>query len=306
MVIDGETGLLVDPEDIGGLARALQRLAGDRDLRRSMGAAGERLAAERFALQATSAQIGELFAGHVDGKPRVPSASGALCLIDQWRSHPGEEQREAEVYLREDIAVLVGRLAGDFKVERHIDRLPEPVEFLPDAMVLESAWRHDPQGCERLTALRDSLGRGLDGELFFTQARRAIHTATVVGKRGIGHVHAARSSSILWAWMVRLLTGCRASFAVEPQPVISRSVLERIIPDFDFGSVGDPRLAERLGGEYEDALRLSGSGGEPKRKLFGRSRHPDRTEAVVAWARRLNADQSGRIPKDEQRDLEPH
>jgi glycosyltransferase involved in cell wall biosynthesis len=49
VVADGETGLLVPPaEGTAGVARALARLAGDADLRARLGAAGARVAAERF------------------------------------------------------------------------------------------------------------------------------------------------------------------------------------------------------------------------------------------------------------------
>ena len=49
MVRDGETGLLVEPEDATALAAALARLAGDPDLRQRLGAAGPAHVAERNA-----------------------------------------------------------------------------------------------------------------------------------------------------------------------------------------------------------------------------------------------------------------
>ena len=48
LVLDGETGLLVDPGDIEGLRAALERLLGDRELRRTLGEAGRRRAIERL------------------------------------------------------------------------------------------------------------------------------------------------------------------------------------------------------------------------------------------------------------------
>jgi glycosyltransferase involved in cell wall biosynthesis len=40
LVVDGETGLLVQPRDVPALRAALDRLLADRELRRELGAAG--------------------------------------------------------------------------------------------------------------------------------------------------------------------------------------------------------------------------------------------------------------------------
>jgi glycosyltransferase involved in cell wall biosynthesis len=48
LVIDGETGVLVPPRDPAALRAALERLLGDPDLRRRLGAAGRERARERF------------------------------------------------------------------------------------------------------------------------------------------------------------------------------------------------------------------------------------------------------------------
>ena len=49
LVVDGETGLLVEPGDVPGLRVALERLLGDPALSSRLGAAGRRRVAERFA-----------------------------------------------------------------------------------------------------------------------------------------------------------------------------------------------------------------------------------------------------------------
>jgi glycosyltransferase involved in cell wall biosynthesis len=48
VVADGETGFLVDPEDVDAMVEATARLAGDPDLRQRMGRAGRTRALERF------------------------------------------------------------------------------------------------------------------------------------------------------------------------------------------------------------------------------------------------------------------
>ena len=48
LVVDGETGYLVPPADVDALRAALERLLGDRDLRRRLGAAGRARARDHF------------------------------------------------------------------------------------------------------------------------------------------------------------------------------------------------------------------------------------------------------------------
>jgi glycosyltransferase involved in cell wall biosynthesis len=54
LVADGETGLLVPPRDVPALREALERLLGDRELRRRMGEAGRERVREHFAWPAVT------------------------------------------------------------------------------------------------------------------------------------------------------------------------------------------------------------------------------------------------------------
>jgi len=54
LVADGETGLLVPPRDIPALRAALERLLGDEELRRRLGAAARQRARERFSWPAVT------------------------------------------------------------------------------------------------------------------------------------------------------------------------------------------------------------------------------------------------------------
>jgi colanic acid/amylovoran biosynthesis glycosyltransferase len=69
LVVDGETGLLISPGDVDGLRAALERLLGDPELRRRLGAAGRERVRSRLSWDAvTDATI----AAYRDALPSVP------------------------------------------------------------------------------------------------------------------------------------------------------------------------------------------------------------------------------------------
>lgn len=61
-VIDHETGFLVEPGDVAGLARSLTTLLSDLGTRRRMGLAGRRLAEERFDVDVVVSEVLDLWA----------------------------------------------------------------------------------------------------------------------------------------------------------------------------------------------------------------------------------------------------
>jgi phosphatidylinositol alpha-1,6-mannosyltransferase len=63
VVVDGETGLHVDPENPQEILAALKTLLGDADLRRRMGEAGRRRASELFSLDAFNRKIEKILRG---------------------------------------------------------------------------------------------------------------------------------------------------------------------------------------------------------------------------------------------------
>lgn len=68
LVVDGETGIHVKPGDVGELRAALERLLADRKLRRQMGDAGRRRAAEQFSWDAVTRQTLEVYARYAGKK----------------------------------------------------------------------------------------------------------------------------------------------------------------------------------------------------------------------------------------------
>jgi glycosyltransferase involved in cell wall biosynthesis len=63
IVADGETGMLVEPDDASALAAALEQLVNDAELRARLGEAGRLRAAERFSWDRAAAAYRALFAG---------------------------------------------------------------------------------------------------------------------------------------------------------------------------------------------------------------------------------------------------
>jgi glycosyltransferase involved in cell wall biosynthesis len=78
LVVNGETGILVEPGNVPALRAALDRLLGDRELRRRMGEAGRRRAAEHFSWDAATRKTLDVYAryaGKNSGRGGVGSST---------------------------------------------------------------------------------------------------------------------------------------------------------------------------------------------------------------------------------------
>ena len=60
-VVDGETGFLVAERDAGALAERIGRLLGSAELRARLGAAGRRLAEDKFDLRIQTARLEAIY-----------------------------------------------------------------------------------------------------------------------------------------------------------------------------------------------------------------------------------------------------
>ncbi|MCB1076680.1 MAG: glycosyltransferase, partial [Verrucomicrobiae bacterium] len=297
MVIPEETGLLVDPGDESALADALARLANDRGLAKQLGKAGRARAERVFELRETSRQL----AGHFDRStgPRDSEATPAatcLYLLDAWPPAP-----EDDTWLTEEIGALKsteeGRAVDATLLSARCLRQgapdslpdwPEWMEFFPDALVLEAEWAAHPAIVAKVIEWRDELGKGIDTESYLFQARRALHLARLIEKRGIRHLHASRSAVAVTAWLVHRLTGIGFSFAIEAENPWSSSVIDRLAQD--------ARLVSRADTEDGDSLQLQPIDlsrrlvlGPLKSKLPGQKSAPDRLPVYRSWFRQLSA-----------------
>lgn len=72
-VVDGETGLLVEPDNVEALADALRRILVEGELRQRMGTASRARALKLFSWHAISEQIARVYFGEGSVRPTVPS-----------------------------------------------------------------------------------------------------------------------------------------------------------------------------------------------------------------------------------------
>ncbi|MCB1236663.1 MAG: glycosyltransferase, partial [Verrucomicrobiae bacterium] len=229
MVVPEETGLLVEPGDEDALADALARLAADRALARRLGTAGRRRAGEIFELKTTAAQLAAKFDA-LPIPPAAPPETPLLYLIDHW------PLRSAEKHLAGEIEALTQQgwvrhltLSGRALKPVESGGLAAEIEYLPDAIVFEAEWRAQPDRVARVLEWRAELGAGIETEDFLAAARRALHLARLVAKRGVRLVHAARSDTLVTAWLVHRLTGVPFSFTSEAlRSALGRETLDRL------------------------------------------------------------------------------
>ncbi|MFN0127818.1 MAG: glycosyltransferase family 4 protein [Verrucomicrobiales bacterium] len=267
MVISETTGLVVPPDDPGALAEALARLANHPDERARFGRAGRARCESLFAQEMTMPALLRHFDAVTPSPPGGTSTSllrapAPAVLVLSAEGTESEWQTLATMTAQDLSPNPVGVLAA---AAANGDSPPWR-EYLPDALVLEAAWRAHPQLAERCEHLYASLD-GMHGEIFFREARRAVHTSELVRKCRYQRVHAARSETILWAWLVKHLTGVLTTATVEANPACPRSLLTRLLADFDAASIADEKVRHACPVALPDWLALA----PPPKRRWGRS-----------------------------------
>lgn len=288
MVRHGETGLLVEPKDEAGMAEALAQIAAQPELRARMGEAGRRHADALFALSVTAGALGENFRKVLPSSPPRVEAPVVYVMNQADAEAPAMQSIANEERLR----VITGGSAAnvaDFSAD-----LLNKLEWTPDAVVLEGLWLHRTSWRQQIEKLRSIVGDAMDGEEFYRQARRAMWYAESLPKRGAKVVHAYRSDAAVCVWLVKKLTGLRATAAIEDAPGLSRAVLAKLLPGFDLVSVSDEKLRSTLSKGAEDILKLQEppthrkiSLGPVKLKLRNTAPAEDRSALERAWLEKL-------------------
>lgn len=238
MVVHGETGLLAEPGDIPGLAAALATLHANRDQARLLGLAGRARAETQFSLAVTAPVLSDIWGAGgcpVPVEKNSNEQSKTLWLVSEW---PAAESFDAEAAWLARHPDAHGILA--FAAGPNLSASATQADYLPDAIVLEATWRSHPDWASACEAIRHDLGHAIDGEWFFQCARRAVWLAEEAPKRGVGHLHAARSSALPVAWLAARFADITFSGLLEPGHALVGKLIARISESARFlGGTGD-------------------------------------------------------------------
>ena len=280
-VVDGETGLLVPPENTMALAEALGRLIGDVKLRLNYGSAGRARIEQRFQIEHTVVPLLQLFedavrkhrnidlqsvrraglkpaglgtaenisAGRTGRSPmfRAPGTAVAhiAYIIDRWpdRDLPLLE-RELEEMKRRHVPIIpiVCELNSQVRHTRAMEKIATSLEFLPDPMVIEAEWRANQTLGQKLEEDRAQQTARAPSAIFLREARFALVLANLLREKNVSHVHATSSSALVCALILRRLLNVTVSATIEARPVLSREWIQNALSECVGGRLRDRQL----------------------------------------------------------------
>ena len=135
-------------------------------------------------------------------------------------------------------------------------------------------------------AIRDIM----DDPLLPPEDGERVRRAVVGRTRGWHHLHALRSTSVLWAWLLRQLMDLPASLVIENGHGRPPSEFAELAGGFTFGTVSDPAISLSL----PDILR-AGTAPAPRRLMrvipLSAPRPPAEPDSV--WRQWLSRIRSG-------------
>jgi len=269
-VVDGETGLLVPPEDTMALAEALGRLIQDAKLRLHYGRAGRERIEQHFRIEHTVAPLIELFektpAASQGKAPHPPSVAAATSgaadrgaapaeparagnqiayLIDRWpdRSLPLLD-RELEEMKRRNVPMVpvVCELDSQARYTRAMEKMATSLEFLPDPMVIEAEWRANQAVAQKLEEDRAQRSVRAPSAIFLRQARFALALTKLLREKNVSHVHATSSRSLVCALILKKLLNVTVSATIEARPALPREWIQNALSECVGGRLRDRQL----------------------------------------------------------------
>jgi glycosyltransferase involved in cell wall biosynthesis len=251
-VVNGETGLLVPPEDTMALAEALTRLIEDAKLRLHYGRAGRARIEQHFRIERTVVPLINLFEKtsrvSVKSNQRHVSSNeattGIAYLIDRWpdRDLPLLE-RELEEMKRRHVPIvpIVCELNSRAQYTRAMEKMAPSLEFLPDQMVIEAEWRANHALAQKLEEARAQQSIRAPSAIFLRQERFALVLTKL--QKNLSHVHATSSRALVCALILKKLLNVTVSATIEARPPLPREWIQNALSECVGGRLRDRKLA---------------------------------------------------------------
>ena len=262
-VVDGETGLLVSPEDTMALAEALGRLIQDAKLRFHYGRAGRARIEQHFRIEHTVGPLIELLQRTATAQEKTAhraattgaaaserlagseAATAIAYLIERWpdRDLPLLE-RELEEMNRRHVPVvpIVCELNSRARYTRAMEKMAPSLEFLPDAMVIEAEWRANHALAQKLEEDRAQQSARAPSTIFLRQARFALVLANMLREKKVSHVHATSSRALVCALILKKLLNVTVSATIEARPALPREWIQNALSECVGGRLRDRKL----------------------------------------------------------------
>jgi hypothetical protein len=258
-VVDGETGLLVPPEDTMALAEALRRLIEDAKLRLNYGRAGRARIERHFRIEQTVAPLIELLQKS-PGLLRRNASKGVVAaenqvayIIDRWpdRDLPFLE-REIEEMKRRNVPILpiVCDLNSRVRQTRAMEKLAPSLEFLPEATVIEAEWRANHALAQQLEEDRAQQSVRAPGAIFLRQARFALVLARLLREKKVSHLHATSSRALVCALILKKLLNATVSATIEARSELPHNWIASALRQCNGGRLSDRHFLRRCGDSF--------------------------------------------------------
>src|SRR5205823_3111000 len=284
LVMGGQTGVLVSPEDTFALTQALEQLLRDTELRLRYGRAGRARIEQHFRIEDTVTPLLRLIEGaarnhrNIDLQPVRPAGlrtaglgaaenisgrhtghspmfrpAAVAYLIDRWPDNglPLLE-RELEEMKRRGVPIipLVCEFNSKARLNRAMEQIAPSLEFLPDPVVIEAEWRANTVLAQKLEEERAQQSTRAPSAIFLRQARFALVLRRLLREKKISHVHATSSRALVCALMLKKLLNVTVSATIEPRPELPRNWIQDALSECVAARLCNRKLLHQRSGSF--------------------------------------------------------
>ena len=255
-VVHDETGLLVSSGDTAALADALEQLIRDPARRLRYGQAGRARMEQHFEIKKTVVPLLHLLERSSVPRPKSParhSVHQIAYLIDRWpdKSLPLIERELVEMEQRNiSIVPFVCELNSAASFTPAMEQSADRLNFLPDAMAIETEWRTNRALAQKLEEERASENDRAPAAIFLRQARFALPLRKILLEKNISHIHATNSRALVCALILQGSVDLTVSATVEPKPELPQSWIEAALRRCEGGRLSDRKLIRERGNSF--------------------------------------------------------